>query len=126
MNISAAPKKNGPLISYTCTPSGTARRRTALGSDSKSSLGSVNSCVNTLMFVTSAMRRMKRKAASTIPTSIATVRSTSTVSRKVVSKTATSLFGARNSAPKVRHSLMWNATTTRMAASVASGTSPTQ
>ena len=58
------------------------------------------------MFVTSAMRRMKRKAASTMPTSIATVRSTSTVSKKVVSNTATSLLGARNSDANVRHSLM--------------------
>jgi len=44
--------------------------------------------------VTSVIRRMKRKAARTIPTSMATVRSTSTVSRNVVSRTATSLFGA--------------------------------
>src|SRR6266513_335476 len=57
------------------------------------------------MFVTSAMRRM---------------------SRKVVSRTATSLLGARNSAMNVRHSLMWNATTTRIAASVASGIRPAQ
>src|SRR5207244_11805299 len=53
---------------------------------------------STLMFTTSAMRRMNRKAASTIPTSIATVRSTSTVKRKVVSCTTTSPLGARNSA----------------------------
>ena len=106
LNISAAPKKNGPLISYTSTPSGTTRRRTAFGSRSKSSTGSRNSCVSTLMLVTSAMRRMNRNAASTIPTSIATVRSTSTVSRNVASSTATSLFGARNSDRKVRHSLI--------------------
>src|SRR5437773_2697246 len=78
------------------------------------------------MFVTSAMRRMNRKAASTMPTSMATVKSTSTVSRNVVSRTATSLLGARNSAMNVRHSLMWNATTTRIAASVASGIRPAQ
>src|SRR5205809_647899 len=106
LNISAAPKKNGPLISYTSTPSGTTRRRTALGSLSKSSTGSRNSCVSALMFVTSAMRRMNRNAASTIPTSIATVRSTSTVRRKVASSTATSLLGARSSERNVRHSLM--------------------
>ena len=58
------------------------------------------------MFVTSAMRRMNRNAASTIPTSIATVKSTSTVKRKVASSTATSLLGARSSDRKVRHSLM--------------------
>src|SRR5437899_2820681 len=74
LNVSAAPKKNGPVISYTSTPGGTTRRRTALGSRSKSSTGSWNSCVSALMFVTSAMRRMNRNAASTIPTSIATVR----------------------------------------------------
>src|SRR2546429_13197 len=78
------------------------------------------------MFVTSAMRRIKRKAASTMPTSMATVRSTRTVSRKVVSSTATSLFGARNSEMNVRHSLMWKATTTRIAASVARGMSAAQ
>src|SRR5947209_6548141 len=49
LNISAAPKKNGPVISYTWTPSGTTRRPTALGSVSKSSVGSSNSCVRTLM-----------------------------------------------------------------------------
>ena len=106
LKVSAAPKKNGPVISYTSTPGGTTRRRTALGSPSKSSVGSWSSCVSALTLVTSAMRRMNRKAASTIPTSIATVRSHSTVSRNVVSSTATSLFGARNSATKVRHSLM--------------------
>src|SRR6266480_3322848 len=53
-------------------------------------------------------------AARTMPTSIATVRSTSTVNRNVVSSTATSLFGARNSDTNVRHSLMWKATTTRI------------
>ena len=40
-----------------------------------------------------------------------------------MSSTATSLFGARSSARNVRHSLMWYATTTRIAASVASGMS---
>ncbi len=59
-----------------------------------------------------------------MPTSMATVRSTRTVSRNVVSSTATSLFGARNSDTNVRHSLMWKATTTRIAASVASGMRP--
>src|SRR5207244_2516456 len=103
-----------------------ALRSTALGSCSKSSTGSVNSCVRTLMFVTSAIRRMKRKAAGTMPTAMATVRSTRTVSRKVVSSTATSLFGARNSEMNVRHSLMWKATTTRIAASVARGMSAAQ
>jgi len=78
------------------------------------------------MFVTSAMRRMNRNAASTIPTSIATVRSHSRVRRNVVSSTATSLFGARNSARNVRHSLMLYATTTRIPASVAIGISPAQ
>ena len=67
------------------------------------------------------MRRMKRKAARTIPTSIATVRSMSTVSVKVVSNTTTSLFGAVSSLRNVRHSLMWYETTTRIAASVARG-----
>ena len=47
--------------------------------------------------------------------SIATVRSTSTVSRKVVSSTATSLRGACSSERNTRHSLMFQATTTRMA-----------
>ena len=106
LNISAAPKKNGPVISYTSTPGGTDRRPTQLGSRSKSSTGSWSSCVRTLMFVTSAMRRMKRKAARIIPTSMATVRSTSTVSENVAIRTATSLFGARSSARNVRHSLM--------------------
>ena len=58
------------------------------------------------MLVTSAIRRMNRNAASTMPTSMATVRSQKTVSRNVVSSTATSLFGARNSLMNVRHSLM--------------------
>ncbi len=61
-----------------------------------------------------------------MPTPIATVRSTTTVSVKVVRRTAMSLFGARNSATKTRHSLMWYATTTRIAASVASGISAAQ
>ncbi len=71
--------------------------------------------------VTSAIRFMKRNAASTMPTCTATVRSTSTVRRNVVSRTATSLLGVRRSCANARHSLMWYATTTRIAASVASG-----
>ena len=77
--------------------------------------------VMTLTFVTNAMRRMKRNAASTIPTSIATVRSTTTVRIKVVSKTTTSLFGAFRSDRNVRHSLILYATTTRIAAKAARG-----
>ena len=49
---------------------------------------------------------MNKNTASTMPTSIATVRSTRTVSRNVTSSTATSLFGERSSARNVRHSLM--------------------
>jgi hypothetical protein len=100
-NFSAAPKKNGPSISYTSTPFGTSAPR------SPASPASPSSRVSAVTLVTSAMRSMKRNAASTIPTWIATVRSTATVSTKVVSSTATSLRGAVSSDAKVRHSLMW-------------------
>src|SRR3954465_1740550 len=106
LNCSAAPKKNGPLISNTSTPAGTLRSRTALGSSSSSAPAPTSSLVTILTLVTSAMRRINRNAASTIPTSIATVRSTRTVRAKVVRRTTTSLFGAVNSPRNVRHSLM--------------------
>jgi hypothetical protein len=51
-------------------------------------------------------RRMNKKAASTMPTSIATVRSTSTVRMNVASRTTTSDLGDRSSARNERHSLM--------------------
>src|SRR4051812_21283696 len=64
---------------------------------------------------------MNRKEASTIPTPIATLRSTRMVSRKVVTITAASLRGARSSLTNTLHSLRRHATTSTMAASTARG-----
>ena len=58
-----------------------------------------------------------------MPTCSAAVRSTTTVSTKVVSNTTTSARGARRCARKLRHSDMWYATMVKMPASVAMGMS---
>eukprot|EP01022_Parablepharisma_sp_SALTPOND_P012225 TRINITY_DN1566_c0_g2_i1.p1 TRINITY_DN1566_c0_g2~~TRINITY_DN1566_c0_g2_i1.p1 ORF type:complete len:1815 (-),score=421.25 TRINITY_DN1566_c0_g2_i1:71508-76952(-) len=108
---SATPKKNGPSISQTCTPSGTAWVVVQVASSSSAES----------MRVTSHMRRMKSSAASTTPTETATVRSTSTVMPKVRHMTATSDLGARMSRRNLRASLMSQETTTSTAARLARG-----
>ena len=64
----------------------------------------------------------KTKAATTMPTSIAMVRSMNTVSRKVSNSTRRSPFGADSVLRKASCSLMFHATTSSTAASAASGT----
>ena len=58
------------------------------------------------MRVDSMMRRMKRSMDSRRPSSIAMVRSKSTVRKKVTASTAISLFGPRSEARTERHPLM--------------------
>ena len=75
----------------------------------------------TEMSVVSITRRMKSRQASTSPTSMATVRSMMTVSRKVTNSTATSERGFFIRARNVRHSLMLYDTTTSTPARQAIG-----
>ena len=73
-------------------------------------------------WVTSAMRRMKSRAASTMPTETPTTMSKKTVSRKQASSTATSLCGAtRRVWRKCLASDMFQATSSSSAASEAMG-----
>ena len=72
--------------------------------------------------VVRATRLMNSSAASTMPTSTATVRSASTVSENVASHTATSVYECFNSSGISPHSPMFRATTNRMAASTGKGT----
>jgi hypothetical protein len=58
------------------------------------------------MVVVPATRRMNSSAASTIPTSTASVRSASTVSAKVTTHTAMSVFVSRSSCGISCHSPM--------------------
>ena len=67
------------------------------------------------------MRCMNSTAASTTPTSIATVRSTSTVRKNVVSSTSRSPAGAPIRCVNCSTSLMFHATTISTAARLASG-----
>ncbi len=83
------------------------RPATSAYSGESAAVSSTNSRVSALTLVTSDIRFMKRKAAATSPTSTATVRSTSTVRKKVSRSTMTSLFGARSSEANVRQSAMW-------------------
>ena len=73
--------------------------------------------------MTSAIRRMKRKAASDHADLDRDGEVDEHRERERREQDETSLFGACSSARKVRHSLMWYATTTRIAASVAIGMS---
>ena len=66
-------------------------------------------------------RRTKSTIASTTPTSMATVRSTMTVRKKVMRRTATSDLSPRSRYLNVLHSLMLYATCTRIAARHESG-----
>jgi hypothetical protein len=68
------------------------------------------------------MRAMNTKAATTMPTSMATVRSKNTVEPKVSSSTSRSPFGAGQRVAEALDSLMFQATTTSIAASAAIGT----
>ena len=104
-NLLAMPKKYGPLISYTSTPSGI-MRCSSCTSASVSSFGSISSAI-TLICVVSAMRRMKSRQAMSRPTSMAIVRSKITVSRKVMMSTVMSLFGFFISWRNVRQPLMF-------------------
>ena len=73
--------------------------------------------------VSSDIRRMNSSAASTNPTDTATTMSTSTVRRKQVRRTITSLLGATRTMPtKLCSSAMFQATKTIRAASDAIGT----
>ena len=68
------------------------------------------------------MRYTKKRQARTSPTSIATVRSTITVSRKVAISLVRYSMLKRRRRPNACHSPMLNATNSRMPASTASGT----
>ena len=110
--LSAAPKKNGPLISKISTPGGISRpckmrfRLFNVISPVSWSSPSRNLSVTPSTFVRSAIRFMKSRAEATMPTWTATVKSTNTVRMKVISRTITSLRGARSNPANERHSLM--------------------
>src|SRR5579862_150817 len=70
----------------------------------------------------SLIRFIKRKAAKIIPTSTATVKSTSTVKKNAVNKTATSPAGARNRWRNRSTSLIFQATMTSTADNAGKGT----
>ena len=91
INLSAAAKNIGPITSYTKVLSGTFFRLILSGS----LFSSISSPIyfQLLTSVTSAILLRKRSAAITIPTSIATTRSKTTVSNIVVSNTNISDFG---------------------------------
>ena len=88
-----APKKYGPLISYTSTPLGIVKcSRFPSIKSLFSSEGSISSFI-TLISVASATRLIKRRQAHTSPTSMAIVKSKNIVSRKVTHNTIMSLLG---------------------------------
>ena len=66
-------------------------------------------------------RRMKSSAARIMPASTATVRSANTVSAKVMPQTAASAGASLRTPGTSRHSPMSYATTSRIAARIASG-----
>ena len=103
-NELVAPKKSGPDISYTRALAGTFFKSVCsdISLSSKSSL-----YTHALTSATSDILFIKRKAASTMPTSIATTRSKNTVRTKVTIRTVISLFGAALIiCPNVRQPLM--------------------
>ena len=91
INLSAAAKNMGPLISYTRVCFGTLRRLILSGSLSSSIASPRYSQL--LISATSDILFRKRSAAITMPTSIATTRSKITVNTKVTVSTAISLLG---------------------------------
>ncbi len=119
LNFDAAPKKNGPLISKTSTPSGISLVEIEFGSFVSSS--SFNSRVIIPILVTSDILRINNNTARTIPTCIAIVKSKITVRKNVVSKTIISLLGLVRRFLNERHSLILYETTTRIAAREAIG-----
>ena len=82
-----------------------------------------NSSVTCAMSVVVATRRMKRSAASAIPTSTACVRSAKTVSARVTGHTLASVRLVRKMSGISAQSPMFHATISRIAASTGIGTS---
>ena len=94
-----------------------------MASSSVLSASSSELSANCCTLLLSVISRMNRNMASTMPISIATVRSTNTVSRKVTTITAASVRDSLRMEIKLRHSLMLYATMISTPASVAMGIS---
>ena len=142
---SAAPKNNGPVSSYTASSIGIWRSLAGLissaaafncasstdivffapleASSSSRFCSSTSSTWSQLLTpISSLMRFMNSRQESTMPTSIATTRSKTTVKKNVITRTAISLFGAVfASLAKVLHWHMLYATMKRIAAIVGIG-----
>jgi len=117
----ATAKNSGPDTWKASTPGGSSARWLGCGAAPKSSASSSSSVTSEPIATTSLIRCMNRNAASTSPTSIATVRSNTTVSAKVRISTARSPTGPVMRCRKLSISAMFHATITSTAASTASG-----
>src|ERR1700721_3054283 len=117
-SFSAAPKNIGPSMLYTTTPGGSGPAGSLacpMSSEEPSRWG--------LTSTASDIRRININAARMTPTLTATTRTTNAVSAKVISSTATSAAGdPRMSLTTCGTSLMFQATTKRMAERQHNGT----
>ena len=115
--LSTAPKKNGPSSTYTKTPAGNVDKLISFSSWARCS--SVCCCTSTL----DAMRNRKCSVARITPIFTATTKSTNTVRKNVTTRITTSARGARcTSLITCLTSLIFHATTNKMAANTANGT----
>ncbi|MNI40824.1 hypothetical protein D3C73_950600 [compost metagenome] len=116
MNLSVAPKKNGPFISYIATSSGYFR---VFFISNKSTL-SISSIID-LTLVNSAIFLINSKDERTTPTPIANTKSKKTVNKNVTIKIKLSLLGAFSKFLNASHSPMLYDTITNIAARDAIG-----
>ena len=123
-NLLAIPKKYGPSISYTSTPSGICSFSSLLIATSVLSPGSISSW-NERITVASLVRFKNSAIDATRPNSIAIVKSKITVKRNVMISTAKSDLGFFASILNVRQPLMLYDTMISTAARHGIGIKPT-